>query len=478
VITNDWFTAFTPGYARDQRHFGDIFSNTSFLHIFHNLDVTYEGRFYTSPGETLEHIHNLPNEWLIDPYWSDHIVNPSRCALMAADQWSSVSKSYRDQIKHGSPLAPLLNKFNHPFACSNGVDVKERTKVLGAELGKRGLKHMDHLDAKRFLMEKYLNSTEVDPDLCIFSFVGRITEQKGVDVICSVVEEFVTSTNYKTAFIVGGPATKGDPHGDHVIGASDYLREKFPKNFYADPRAFFFDVPVLSLGSNFCLMPSRFEPGGIVQHEFFIAGTPAVVFATGGLKDSVSEYNYHTGEGNGFEFLNYSREDLLQALHRAYKAFKNKEVYRRLRKNAKESAIDVADVSKEWCGEVYRLRGKVFVDKAFTEGIEEETKESVSEMLPDSPEKFTSDQLIDHDFTYYGKATDKIYVVGSFNDWSKRDNRMSYNHITKEFHCKVKLTPEVHHYKLFVNGKWILDKNSPSQVDENGNEVSVLDLSM
>jgi glycogen synthase len=95
-------------------------------------------------------------------------------------------------------------------------------------------------------------------------------------------------------------------------------------------------------------MPSRFEPGGIVQHEFFIASTPAVVFATGGLKDSVTEYNYQTGTGNGFDFLNYTREDLLQALHRAFKAFNNKEVYRRLRKNARESAIDVADVSKDW----------------------------------------------------------------------------------------------------------------------------------
>jgi len=57
IITNDWFCAFTAGYARDHNHFGTVFDNTSFLHIFHNLDVTYEGRFYTSKGETLEHIH-------------------------------------------------------------------------------------------------------------------------------------------------------------------------------------------------------------------------------------------------------------------------------------------------------------------------------------------------------------------------------------------------------------------------------------
>ena len=425
----------------------------------------------------MEHIHNLPNDWLIDPYWADHIINPSRCALVASDQWASVSKSYRDQIKNGSPLAPLLNKFSHPFACSNGVDVKERMKDLAIQLKKRNLKHMDHMDSKRFLMEKYLNSTEVDPELCIFSFVGRITEQKGVDVICSVVEEFLISTNFKSAFIIGGPATKGDPHGDGVIKAAEYLRNKFPKNFYADPLAFFNDVPVLSLGSNFCLMPSRFEPGGIVQHEFFIASTPAVVFATGGLKDSVEEYNYQTGKGNGFEFLNYSREDLLNALHRAHKAFKNKEAYRRLRMNAFESAIDVADVSKEWCSEIYRIRGKVFVDKEkLTRDIEEEKKENIKEMLPPSTEKVEIPEVfpVKVDFNYPGKSTDKVYIVGSFNDWNKRDNRMSYTHSTKNFHCSVEVLPGTYYFKIFVNGKWVLDPKKERTTDKNGEYVSIL----
>jgi len=159
--------------------------------------------------------------------------------LIASDQWATVSKSYRDQIRYGSPLSPLLNKFPQPFACSNGVQVKDRLRELAEQLKKRGLKHMDHLDAKRFLQEKYLNTAELDRDVCIFSFVGRITEQKGVDLICSVVEEMIIKSDYKIAFIVGGPAEKGDPHGEMVISACEYLINKFPKNFYANPRAFF-----------------------------------------------------------------------------------------------------------------------------------------------------------------------------------------------------------------------------------------------
>jgi glycogen synthase len=165
IITNDWFTAFTPGYARDETHFGSIFRNTSFLHIFHNLDISYEGRFYVNWGETLQYIHNLPNDWVIDPFWKDTIINPSRCALMTCDQWASVSKSYRDQILLESPLLPLLSKFPKPFACSNGVNVKERSKNLKKELHKVGIESEDHLETKEFLMKKYLKVEEFDPEV-------------------------------------------------------------------------------------------------------------------------------------------------------------------------------------------------------------------------------------------------------------------------------------------------------------------------
>lgn len=99
IVTNDWLCAFTAGYAKDHRHFGTVFDNTTFMHIFHNLDINYEGRFYMSKGDTAEHIHWLPNDWLIDPFWNDTIINPSRIALMASDQWLTVSKLYLKQVK-------------------------------------------------------------------------------------------------------------------------------------------------------------------------------------------------------------------------------------------------------------------------------------------------------------------------------------------------------------------------------------------
>lgn len=87
MITNDWFTGLCAAYAKTGR-FGNVFNSTTFVHIVHNLDASYEGRLYPKPNEGwFQHIHGLYNEkhFFMDPYWSKNVVNPSRCAIMLSD---------------------------------------------------------------------------------------------------------------------------------------------------------------------------------------------------------------------------------------------------------------------------------------------------------------------------------------------------------------------------------------------------------
>jgi hypothetical protein len=131
---------------------------------------------------------------------------------------------------------------------------------------------------------------------------------------------------------------------------------------WAAPNDFFTDGPVVNLGADFGLMPSKFEPGGIVQHEFFVGGTPVVAFKTGGLKDTVFEYKWDTNEGNGFNFEVYNRGDFIYAIERAIGTYYNKEKYRLLRENARRATMDGATVTREWLKEFCRLRDKMFID--------------------------------------------------------------------------------------------------------------------
>ena len=109
------------------------------------------------------------------------------------------------------------------------------------------------------------------------------------------------------------------------------LKNKYPSCFWADPQQFFTDGSLVNRGTDFGLMPSIFEPGGIVQHEFFVGGTPVVAFKTGGLKDSVFEFNWDSEKGNGYTFEKHSREDFMFACERGLGTYKNTAKYLKLR---------------------------------------------------------------------------------------------------------------------------------------------------
>ncbi len=85
-------------------------------------------------------------------------------------------------------------------------------------------------------------------------------------------------------------------------------------NTYINKTYINIDGPLINCGADFGLMPSKFEPGGIVQHEFFVASTPVIAFRTGGLKDTVFEYIPKTKVKNAkiffphFDLLLFSRK--------------------------------------------------------------------------------------------------------------------------------------------------------------------------
>lgn len=93
-----------------------------------------------------------------------------------------------------------------------------------------------------------------------------------------------------------------DPYSSNCASRLWALKNKYPHCFFASPNENFVDGPLINLGSDYGLMPSKIEPGGIVQHEFFVAGTPVICYKTSGLKDSVNEFKWDSEEGNGYIF--------------------------------------------------------------------------------------------------------------------------------------------------------------------------------
>ena len=310
----------------------------------------------------------------------------------------------------------------------------------------------------------------------IYSFVGRLTQQKGVLLILDSVEEIVRRTNGKVNILVGGMGNPSDPYVGQCINKINYLRSRYSYAFWANPYEFFTDGPKINFGSDFGLMPSLFEPGGIVQHEFFIAGTPVIAFKTGGLKDTVQEFRYDTNTGNGFTFESHNAYELIQAISRSLGLFQNKEKYEICRKNAKNSAIDVADVSRAWCKEFCRLKNKIFFNVKEAENVDKNQKFEIKkekgedkEIKEIKKENEKDDGLIPITFSYKfekGKKLNNVFLCGSFTNW-KEKIPLTFDPLSERWSTIVKLPKGKYFYKYIVNNDWIIN---PKERNEKGND--------
>ena len=495
IVTNDWFAGLTAAYNKSGS-FGNTFKGTTFLHIFHNLQEAYEGRLYTSPTEgDLKHIHGLDSNLLLG---GNRMLNPSKCAILASDQWATVSKSYKEELLATSSLSSLLRNHPKPFAFQNGIPIEVRLKKMKEQVG------TDHFEAKRKLQQKYFKFNDLNDDIPVFAFVGRVTSQKGVHLICEIAEQLIKKFNGKINILVGGPANRREPYAARCANDMENLARRYPSSFWAAPNEFFTDGALINLGSDFGMMPSAFEPGGIVQHEFFLGGTPVVAFKTGGLKDSVHEYKPDTKKGNGFIFEYYNRDNFMHAIERAIQVFNNKEDYNRLRKNAFESTMDGITVAKEWCKEFYRLNGKFFAAQCSPEEIaripsewdyrkyndnylneyiyesfinpnNDPSFDHILEPLSELANKQNDTRMVMFKIGLKNRRAEMVELSGSFNDWATKF-RMSYDNLTDMWFITIHLQKGKYNYKYIVDGQWMCNETEKMVKGDKGeinNEIIV-----
>jgi starch synthase len=174
--------------------------------------------------------------------------------------------------------------------------------------------------------------------------VTRLADQKGLDILTRALPKIMS---LGVRLVILGT---GDERYHRIL--SDAVGQ-YPENMrvllrYDDPLA-----KNLYAGCDIFLMPSHYEPCGLGQMMALRYGTVPVVRRTGGLTDTVADYNPKTGRGTGFLFEEYSAQALVDCLYRALTVYTDRNQWQRLMRNGMEQDFSWERSAKEYV-KVYR----------------------------------------------------------------------------------------------------------------------------
>lgn len=323
IHLNDWQTGLVSLYLRDNYKRFTFYKDMKTLITIHNLQ--YQGVF----GREV-----LYNIGLNDGYFSqDKIefygnINYMKAGLLYSDKISTVSETYANEVQtpsFGYGMDGILRQRSADFSgIVNGIDSDandpETDKRIFANFSKNDFSNK--LENKRKLQER-LGFDQTDAP--VISLITRLVDQKGLDLLSVCMDELMDKD---IQLVVLGT---GDGRYENLFKHYAY---RFPKKLSAN---IFFDADLaqkIYAASDFFLMPSLFEPCGLGQLFAMRYGAIPIARKTGGLSDTIKEYNFETKQGTGFLFEDYIASGMIWAINQALRAYYEGEHMQSLVKNA------------------------------------------------------------------------------------------------------------------------------------------------
>lgn len=315
IHAHDWQAGMIPALLRIQYSHLPVYSRIRTIFTIHNLQ--YQGIFGI---KDVQDVLGLPDSVFTNDkleYFGS--ANFLKSGIVYADEVSTVSPSYAEEIQtgfYGERLDGLLRaKSEHLTGVLNGIDTDAYNPATDESIAARY--SSDDLSGKtackRTLQEQL--GLERRPEVPIIAMVGRLSNQKGLDLVDYVIADIMRED---VQLVVLG---MGD---SRYVNLFSWAEQNYPGRIAA---RFAMDHDLahrIYAGSDLFLMPSQFEPCGLSQMISLRYGTVPIVRETGGLRDTVLAYNEYTGSGNGFTFFNYNAHDMLHTIQRALHLFWNK----------------------------------------------------------------------------------------------------------------------------------------------------------
>jgi starch synthase len=347
---HDWHAAAAPIVVRADPALREQFAATSSFFTVHNL------AFQGICDRELFPLLGIDDSWFsITALEFYGRVNLMKGAVVLADAVSTVSPAYAFEIAHDPTLGfgldgVLRAKGDRFVGILNGADYNEWNPATDPLISTH------YSRARRTGKKACLYDLREEMKLPhrltvpIIALITRMTTQKGVDLLAAALARLL-ALDVQIVMLASG-----DPQLEQFFKSAETI---YPDNLRVNLR---FDNPLahrIQAGSDMFMMPSRFEPCGLTQMYALKYGNAPIVRATGGLRDTVSEFSPVSGRGNGFVFEEFEPEALVSATARAVSTFRDPPLWRRLMDNCFNAEFSWSATAREyldWFGRVHSQR--------------------------------------------------------------------------------------------------------------------------
>ncbi|MBK7976746.1 MAG: glycogen synthase [Deltaproteobacteria bacterium] len=305
VHVHDWPSALSAYYLKRWGGSPSPFARTASVLTIHNIG--YPGLYHASAAGYLK---IDPSDWRSDRFEDFGQLNLLKCGLVFADALTTVSPTHARELltpAGGRGLAPFVSAREADlFGILNGIDEDVWDPALDRYIPAHfDADHMEGKSLSKLMVQRFFG-LEQRAEIPLFGIVTRLAHQKGIDLLMQAIPAALDRMAIQFVALGNGDA--------HAEGFLRWLERAYPGRAGAQIGFSNELSHLLEAGLDFFVMPSLYEPCGLNQMYSMRYGTLPIVRATGGLDDTVQNYDPFTGAGTGFKFWDATAQALYDTL--------------------------------------------------------------------------------------------------------------------------------------------------------------------
>lgn len=345
IHSHDWSTALVPVLLKYcYRGENSPFKNTKSVLTIHNMG--YQGHYHSSAYGVLGLSGDLFHTSGFDDGYGG--INFLKAGITSADFITTVSKTYAEEIKTASGGFGLDGLVRVRSSCLFGIVNGADTDDWNPKKDKALPKNYSATDLSgKAVCKKRLQSEfglKQDEKVPIIGMIGRLVEQKGIAEVFAPMygSLYKMCSELNVQFVVLGSGEKWCEN--EIMTLSGKLENLASFIGYSEAKS-----RLIEAGTDFFLMPSKYEPCGLNQIYSMLYGTLPIVHYTGGLADTVKNYDEKTGAGTGFTFYDLTPDAIFGTVKYAVETYYNRpDHYKKMQQEAMTQNFSWKTAAKEY----------------------------------------------------------------------------------------------------------------------------------